>query len=521
MRAELDVAVDRPVAPERSANYFVRHWRGELSLGISYWLNGALLANAVPLLLLGAVRGNEASDSADLRVTALLQLGVIVATCIGFLWSVVGTWRSAGRHVDRGGSAGWAVAAKVMVVLGTLSLAGNMARDNIAQQAIELTQIALGKDPLPLPELQVTPDGKSLHLTGSLGTGSAAAVRDVLAASPQVNVVVLRSNGGRVFEARAIAGEVRRRQLNTYVEGLCASACTLVFLAGHDRGATPNARIGFHRPAFAGREGNGLAGTDQLSQLYRDAGVSEHFVSRVRATPHASMWFPTRHELIDNKVLTRVSLGGEAATIMSDRSIRSEDDIAKILLATPSFRAMNERYPGSVASAAKKAWQSGRDGANDNQLLTSARAVVVEYSSRALAVAPDDLLHEFLELSRSQLTAAQAISAEACTKLIDQQLNVAATLPKDILQHELELVESLFTTPPRNDTQRLTAREAQAALQPAASQLTDRQRKAIDNPDAFAADAPFRCDAVRSYYDAVARLPNAQRRVALRAIYGS
>ena len=28
--------------PSASGNYFARHWRGELSLGISYWVNGLI-----------------------------------------------------------------------------------------------------------------------------------------------------------------------------------------------------------------------------------------------------------------------------------------------------------------------------------------------------------------------------------------------------------------------------------------------------------------------------------------------
>ena len=31
-----------PLPPEASRNYFLRHWRGELSLPVSYWVNGIL-----------------------------------------------------------------------------------------------------------------------------------------------------------------------------------------------------------------------------------------------------------------------------------------------------------------------------------------------------------------------------------------------------------------------------------------------------------------------------------------------
>src|SRR5215470_18928631 len=35
------IAVASPLA-QRKRNYFIRHWRGELSLPVSYWLNGLL-----------------------------------------------------------------------------------------------------------------------------------------------------------------------------------------------------------------------------------------------------------------------------------------------------------------------------------------------------------------------------------------------------------------------------------------------------------------------------------------------
>ena len=42
----------RPVAATEG-NYIARHWRGELSLARSYWLNNILLATPLALLLTG------------------------------------------------------------------------------------------------------------------------------------------------------------------------------------------------------------------------------------------------------------------------------------------------------------------------------------------------------------------------------------------------------------------------------------------------------------------------------------
>lgn len=40
--------------PEKKANYLVRHWRGELSLGVSYWVN-RFLANVAALFVVSAI----------------------------------------------------------------------------------------------------------------------------------------------------------------------------------------------------------------------------------------------------------------------------------------------------------------------------------------------------------------------------------------------------------------------------------------------------------------------------------
>jgi hypothetical protein len=66
------VADDRilPVEPviENRPNYFVRHWRGELSLGISYWIN-SLIGNATLFLEIMILRTKqEKSHSCNANV---------------------------------------------------------------------------------------------------------------------------------------------------------------------------------------------------------------------------------------------------------------------------------------------------------------------------------------------------------------------------------------------------------------------------------------------------------------------
>lgn len=84
-------------------NYFSKHWRGELSLPVSYWINYAGL---------GAVIGVLQAFQKFSPLELLLLVGASV-------WSVVGTWRAASKR-----QGGWGTVVHVVVVLGLLSAAG-------------------------------------------------------------------------------------------------------------------------------------------------------------------------------------------------------------------------------------------------------------------------------------------------------------------------------------------------------------------------------------------------------------
>ena len=99
----------------KRANYFIRHWRGQFSLGVSYWVNGFLASFVVAIAAVAV-----AAMQADVRTQAALTLVVFVLAISGSVWQWVGIWRSASNHFSRGGTHFWAGTAKVMVILGFL-----------------------------------------------------------------------------------------------------------------------------------------------------------------------------------------------------------------------------------------------------------------------------------------------------------------------------------------------------------------------------------------------------------------
>jgi hypothetical protein len=106
----------------RRRNYVSRHWRGELSLGVSYWVNGWLLAFvSICTTAVGIELGHHSENP-----YAPFSFGVAswILTAVGEVWYFVGTWRSADRPTPGGWISSWAGLAKAGLVIGaTLSVA--------------------------------------------------------------------------------------------------------------------------------------------------------------------------------------------------------------------------------------------------------------------------------------------------------------------------------------------------------------------------------------------------------------
>jgi hypothetical protein len=264
------------------------------------WLAAALtLSGAAALTDLGAQSAASLASSATWQLAGMALMLAVLACSEWGAWRAIVRWEQL---------RGWSVQsrlAKALVVSLALAAGVAMMLHHRPEQAMEMARIAMGRDPLPAVQLRLEGEGRVLRLVGTLGAGSAERVQAALRVSPTVRLVRLDSPGGRVFEAQAIAAEIRHRGLDTYADGLCASACTMLLLAGHDRGAAPQARIGFHRPQFAGLDDEQVGESHALLAAYREAGLGAAFVARVRATRSDTMWYPSRGELQRWQVLTR------------------------------------------------------------------------------------------------------------------------------------------------------------------------------------------------------------------------
>lgn len=110
------------------SSYIYRHWRGELPLGISFWLNGfalhlvhGILFSAVALgLVLTVVNGNNPRNRPP-SVTVSILLAMTCFSLAVYIWQVVGIWRSSGQPINERKrlqiGAPWAVMARIVIIV--------------------------------------------------------------------------------------------------------------------------------------------------------------------------------------------------------------------------------------------------------------------------------------------------------------------------------------------------------------------------------------------------------------------
>jgi hypothetical protein len=294
-------ATPPPLPAPQSQIYFARHWRGELSLPVSYWLNGVLGGIVVGLLIAGLGIVLAWQDNAK-WLAAFDDTWLLIFPFTA--WQAVGVWRSATRY-KRSGRSFWGGAAKIMVVIGALQAA--IFASVRAPQFAAIFEIVTGDSEIGPHQFHVLADGKMLEFSGGITFGVAREMEGFLDATSGVETVWLNSSGGHTLEAQKMSDIIKARGLSTLVAQDCLSACTIVFLGGKERYLLSSARLGFHQTAF-----RGMTTAERLDVITQEVerlqrfGLSKAFAERANDAPPSGMWYPDKEELLREHVVTRL-----------------------------------------------------------------------------------------------------------------------------------------------------------------------------------------------------------------------
>jgi hypothetical protein len=136
-------------------------------------------------------------------------------------------------------------------------------------------------------------------VSGYITQDSDRLFKAVLHANPSMKLVQIESYGGYVEEAMAMARIIRESNLDTVTMRRCASACTLMFVAGTNRYLGAEARFRFHRSGYDGMPTSEMQEEldQELAQFYISMGAGPEIATGELATPFHSYWEPTQGEL--------------------------------------------------------------------------------------------------------------------------------------------------------------------------------------------------------------------------------
>ena len=444
MNALSEVAAPGPAiaaGPKRHACYVVRHWRGELPIRTSYWLNGVLLS----ILVAVVVRAANVLD------TPLLFVSLGVAMAAVRVWQLVGIWRATGRGIasrrERGQSWGRPVVYRFLTV-GRACWLGYIAVSMAPSTWENLKRADLG-DPTPHHVVRLLNQGREIAITGGFDQGTAADFETLLAASPAVRTVDLNSLGGRVFEGRQMAKLIKARGLATYTGVICASACTIAYMGGNPRYLAVRAKLGFHRFSVAGLGGwLSYAVNTWGEQEMVQSGVTAQFAAQVFATPNSGAWLPDTDTLIAGHVVTQV-VNGMAFSMHAGGGMRSTDDFVAGVEKLADFAALRRAEPATYSRIVADMRAAAQGDVTVQDVYAPARASLAGAVAKYRPLADDRTQVQFATLAADEGEMLSRDHPDACLKALDRShpfWGYASLLTYAVTQREAALGGRIIDT---------------------------------------------------------------------------
>lgn len=306
------------------ANYFVRHWRGDLPTEFTFIFN-------LMILLLAEIYLSEYLPLSKHNLTqkAAVQSLCFISILVLFGWQIVGCFRCLRQQYKTNKlSAPNALTYSVILIMG-IYIQVNY-EIPLKYMALERTIFEIQDDnELPPLVLNLAKSGAELQIHGGINRGSAEWVISVLKNTPTVKTIRIHTPGGYANEAQQIGRFIRERNLSTCVSEECASAGTEIFVAGTTRTLERKDQLKFH----AGQTTDfGVKNPDAIRQTVNDLsvkymlemGIDEDFIHQILQTPNTSLWIPTVKTLLKAKVIT--SFVSEKAVPPTDTTNPSIDD---------------------------------------------------------------------------------------------------------------------------------------------------------------------------------------------------
>ena len=514
--------------PEQKSNFIVRHWRGDLSLPVSYWIIG-FFGNISAMVIVAIIVAASQASTYNPSLIFAVQVGIWGSIGVILTWQLVGVWRSANAYIKAGRPVVWAGLAKLMVVLGFLSSVGTFIEEGYEPMA-HMARIAFLDDPDIDPYyISVLRGGTEVEVYGGFKFGLARDFEKVLEQNRQIRVVHLTSRGGRMGEAERLYEIIRQRGLATYVPLRCLSACTLAFVGGHERWLGQFGQLGFHSPGGPTVAPSEMASTRrEWVERYVRAGVSRAFVEHALAVPHDSMTYPGYDVLLASGVVTnradpyRFAISGYGPRHRLSVE-RLSDSFSR---AVPFMNEIQRHDPLLFNNLISNLEQGYRQGMSEGEITDVLGEMVLRAVAERRGRADDLTIYELTSLTVQIMTDLAEKDPGLCYRMglgTHSRMQYVATLSRELQAREQELVGRLFASssaPPAASPEDVDAL-TEGVIARAFDRMSDNQIAVLDmmggqlDPE----EELHACQAMTVIMDEVTRLRPQEAGIVMREVF--
>lgn len=426
-------------------NYIRKHWRGELSLSVSFWINLFLL-NSSFMLFDRWLTQNSIIEHPQIagRVTIIYN---IVRLGLVYPWQIVGLWRASKRHIEATGKRFWARTVQVLVVLGIFATVVNV---NSSWSTYKwMYNISFKKDEFANYTLKLTKNNTIIHLQGGMGFGISEDVAELLESNPKVQGIVLDSPGGRIYEGRKLSKLIHTYGLNTYSFKGCYSICTTVFIAGKNRYLGLGANLAFHQYSTGYKNIDAIVDIKKEQEtdlmLFQQQGVKKGFLDKLFNTPHDDLWYPPVEEMLHAGVIHGIL---NPSDISPTQYEFSSSDFDEAFINIPVFKTIKKYEPDSYQEIMAAMDSQIKKGASMIELQQIGANYIKVIAGKTMPHSSDEALIEFARVLIDHLKKLEEKDPILCMKSLYPkqygQLEFSIYLSDEDMQPMMDVLSNII-----------------------------------------------------------------------------
>ncbi len=482
--------------------YIRKHWNGELSLAVSFWVNVALLNIVFVFIDSQSAPYIETLSSVTAARVALAL--ILIQLLLIYPWQIVGAWRSASNYSENNEKA-WGGVAKFMIVLGLLSTLGSL---NLEKDLYKtLFTLAFTKDEFSERTVELIRNDSLIKYSGGIGFGSSEDVRKLLESHAEVEGIILNSYGGRVEEAQKIARLVTEYSLDTYSFDGCLSACGTIFIAGKKRYLVQGANIGFHEYSYGGSSPtlDALIESSQEADkhFFISQGINPEIVERIFQASPDELWYPTNKELLSSGIVHELI---NESSIEKTNYGEADENLKKLLSSIPFFSSLQKYDPiqyEQLVTLLRTAFKQGKSTVEVQVIVTDTMGNLV---LERLALTSDDALLNFFTESLVVYELLRDIDPILCVKMVSPEVygpvEFTRYLSKEEMMPFMDAMSEVIIDSYENPGNAANPETAQLAVELITMSMEE-ELKYIDMPASTPDDYKMLCNAFIHFFEAI------------------